>query len=383
MIIIALTVAGCSGLSGKDMLPRDTSFSTFSGNGPFLIKEGDKTVFSSPGATDYVAVMERTDAPDDKVIVYRSANILREDRYQFGWTRTNITDLKNGISIQYSGLPRHRETLIISGSAKSRGTTVYLGKGEDTVLDEKCHIWSFDGADRYGDKCLTDDGIVLWQKNYDRGGSIERHYRAVSLVRRALGRDELSVPVDLLEWPTWMAPLDPDAEHGPNDQVILYGRNAWNGASKAQMIRRLGDNIATWKWEQRNLRQMLLKWPGAMVRFDSDEDGVPLELAISRTGGSLLYSPSKWEAENPRKSEFIRGYSCSWRTTIRASEGDTRECRTANGMLLKNADRYISQVTELTAASASVGKLTEADFRPPAKWLTLGFWATSIVSSQK
>jgi len=51
-------------------------------------------------------------------------------------------------------------------------------------------------------------------------------------------------------------------------------------------------------------------------------------------------------------------------------------------MLLKNADRYISQVTELTAASASVGKLTEADFRRPAKWLTLGFWATPI-SSQK
>lgn len=168
MIIIALTVAGCSGSSGKDMLPRDTSFGTFSGNGPFLIKEGDKTAFSSPGATDYVAVMERTDAPDDKVIVYRSANILREDRYQFGWTHTNITDLKNGISIQYSGLPRHRETLIISGSAKSHGSTVYLGKGEDTVLDEKCHIWSFDGTDQYSDKCLTDDGIVLWQKNYDR-----------------------------------------------------------------------------------------------------------------------------------------------------------------------------------------------------------------------
>ncbi|EZP71549.1 hypothetical protein BV96_02286 [Sphingomonas paucimobilis] len=375
LVLIAFALSGCSDSallrSDASTLTRDPKFAVFVGEGPFVINGPDEARFISPASVDYVAVMENAEVPNEKVTVYRSANFLREDLSQNGQAYTRISDLKSGASFRFAGDRDDPRSLAFRGAVSARPTKAYPTRGSDNVLGERCQIWAFDRHPEYSDMCLTMDGIILWRKQYRPGGTVERFDKAVTLTRRAIRSAELSFPTDLLKWSTWMANSQFDRSDRPNDEVVLEGRDGWSGGRKMQIIRRLGANASISESDSQGMRQRL-NWAAFDIRFYRDKFGNPVELTINPTGIDARVPPAAWVV--PTKYEIVRGYRCGWREAMRHSEGETNECRSSNGMLLKSTSRYVGSITELAARSISIGNLTKDDFRPPAAWLTIGTW---------
>lgn len=386
LIVIVLALSGCDGSSifeyGSSTLVRDVKFEVFKGEGTFILHESSDFVISSPASVDYTALMESVGGEivnkgRINIRVFRSSNYVRQDFYQYGLSSSTISDLKSGASYRLWNEHNERTRLLAYGPLKSQSVTVYKTKRRDKILGENCDIWSFDKPPIYSDKCLTSDGVVLWQKQFGKGGTVAQFYRAVSLTRRPVKSDEI-LPSDLRNWDSWVG-KDVEPASLPNDKVVLQGLD-WRGGWNMRVIRRLGENISD-KASDRNGARWTMKWRGADILFQADERGNPLELRISRADTNPQAVDLITNSQAVIGSESIQNYKCFWRE-MSHSEGHYRECRSLGGILLKSSYLYISDLMQLTARSVSVGALTEDDLRPPSNWLKFGFWTKPIVEIQ-
>lgn len=359
---------------GASSFVRDARYEIWPKDKVIHFRQPANAIFATPAAVDYVAVMEGQGWEKRrgyKVTVYRSANLVREDIVENGREHTSISDMKSGASTSFSGSEAARRGFSVWGAVTASPVEVRQTDRTDKVLGEQCTVWSFYRDPVTHEKCLTMDGVILWQKQIGSGGSEISESRIVSLTRRRVEPDEIAIPRDLLDWSRWLDAGDGKRGSQPNDAVILEGKE-WNGRSVQQTIRRLGHIESVSDASGEKLRQRVM-WSNATISFEQDEKGNFKTLNVHRIEAGL--PPSMWSAHRPLIGyDALLGRRCGWRVTIGGSEGDTRECRTSDGLLLKSSDRYISSVGSLAAKSITVGRVSESDLIPPRDWLDMTNW---------
>lgn len=353
---------------------RDARYEVWPKDKVIHFRQPANAIFATPAAVDYVAVMEGQGwekRRNYKIKVYRSANLVREDVVENGRDHTSISDMKSGASISFSGSEAARRGFSVWGAVTASLVEVRQTNQTDQVLGEQCTVWSFYRDPVTHEKCLTRDGVILWQKQIGAGGGEISEARVVSLTRRRVKPDETAIPRDLLDWSRWLDAGDGKRRLQPNDQVILEG-NEWNGRGVRQTIRRLGPIVSVSDASGEKLRQRVI-WSNATISFEQDEKGNFKTLNVYRTEARL--PSSKWSAHRPLIGyDTLLGRRCGWRVTVDASEGDTRECRTSDGLLLKSSVRYVSSVGYLAAKSITVGRVSQSDLIPPRDWLDMTNW---------
>ncbi len=386
MAILVIPLAACDSSllfqhQSASSFVRDARYEAWPKGNMIHFRQPANAIFAAPGGADYVAVMEGRGWQERRgyrVTVYRSANLVKEDIVEDGREHTSISDIKSGASISFSGSEGARRGFFVWGAVTASPVEVRWTGRTDQVLGERCSVWSFFRDPVTQEKCLTSDGVTLWQKQIGFRGSGISESRIVSLTRRKVRPDEIAVPRDLLNWSTWLDADDGKRGSLPNDLVVLEGTE-WNGQAVQQTIRRLGRIEAVSDASGERVRQRVM-WTNATVSFEQDAKGNFKTLSVHKAKAGL--PPSMWSAHRPLIGhDALLGRRCGWRVTIDASEGDMRECRTPDGLLLKSSDRYISSVGHLAAKSITVGRISESDMVPPGEWLDVATW-TKIADNE-
>ncbi|HUI96025.1 MAG TPA: hypothetical protein VLX44_09755 [Xanthobacteraceae bacterium] len=247
-----------------------------------------------------------------------------------------------------------------------------------TLIGETCTVWTVlhspktvlsalhPDSDSVELSCVTDDGIELWHKL--AGGHVESAFvEATHIERRPVAADEVRVPSELLMLNWWQSggtapagnPTIPDYETVMTDAM---------DPSFAVRVTRRHDR---WDYVDETIsgkHTLTVTSPTLLLRFSSDAVRASQRLFITKGRPNMLSGI----VPEPRKStEQWLGESCDWYTTVPWPEGGQRQCRTADGLVLKEWHLF---GVNFVATRVTRRPLDTNDVTPPAEILDPTSW---------
>jgi len=187
---------------------------------------------------------------------------------------------------------------------------------------------------------------------------------------------EVHPPADRLDLKSWLAtPSDaaPPSTWLGDVTVVMQGGEGMQGDQHTRTVRRhypwtytedrYGDG-----WRRLSFRNETQQLD---IRFESNPAGEPATLTIDkrlRVSSSATYKPP-----DSGRMETVLGELCSWSVTFVDRHGHTNECRTADGVVLKETGTGLWH-RELIAVELSRSAIILGAVRPPPSIFTLATW---------
>lgn len=155
--------------------------------------------------------------PAPHAITMRSDRAEVQILHREDWTRTE-RHADGGTHIHMTGPAGHAYTVMLT--ADGAPTSMQLFRNDapqqeatrtgaaDTVLGERCEIWSIPPPrDSFHMSstlsCIASDGIALWHGSNSEDGTLTIYSRAVAIERRSPAWEEFSFPQRALDWSYW------------------------------------------------------------------------------------------------------------------------------------------------------------------------------------
>jgi hypothetical protein len=243
----------------------------------------------------------------------------------YGQVETNLVSFRRGDPLITAPI-RHRQAT-----------------GEQNMLaDEPCARWRVSerhGASRIQTRqgCTTPDGIDLWNAAPGAEPPLTVH-----LERRAVSEIEVTPPLALFDLRAWSLPSLPTSlQDSSGDFEILLARTSQLKDFRSPR-RRAFFKSGVWggsriQSEGRTFGNAAASSPAGVLSIAYEVRAGHLQtMSISRhpaRAQGSADSPPTWPKLPP--DERVLGESCAWRAPAPVAEEDTRECRTADGAILK------------------------------------------------
>lgn len=324
--------------------------------------------FMTPVAVDHTAEMTvQTSYRSDTatIRIYRSGSHQREDGNSADRSASNYGDGASGRSWT---VVRNAAGSLLSLTIEKRSSlfipTITETEDTDTVLGERCRVWRSKYPESYSElNCITEDGILLWQKTLYTSGDEMQSARIVSLIRRHVKASEVKVPAAALElssysqWPQGSNIL-------PNDEVMLRGdASRWSTGGLLILNMRLG---ALRILDTRTAE-------GRAVRYLSSDYSLSVEEAKDGTLNRLDLSPRPASMDAASEGQLIDGGAtilgepCQlYDMAVGVADYGEAQCRTSDGLMLQKAMSNRGWHSRATAIKITRGKLHRRDITPPA-----------------
>jgi hypothetical protein len=309
--------------------------------------------------------------------------VYRTTDYFLGNVSLQISGPGNGFDDRmYVGLKLHPQEIGWDTEPSNTGK-------RETFLGESCTVWSaghaklsYLGSQLEKLSCLTDDGIELWSRFVGKYG-VTLSSEATSIERRPVTVDEVRPPQNLLALGWWDNEEAKASLFHPDFEAVLEVRNgmptlAGVGGPITRTIRR----HYPWTYIEdkdggilRRLaithayRRMELSFVGPGGRGDAESS-----LMIWRRP-SAEQSVSGIKPKDMGHSETILGEECRWFDLMPGiADAGSAECRTNDGIPLKQSTWSRGGGTVATAISLARRPLALDDVRPPKDMLSLDRW---------
>lgn len=334
------------------------------------------STFTKPGWTRYVVPNEgnytitlANKLENSTIKVIRSGDKIREETTRNGKIAIVIADLKTGLSYQYSYLPDGRyEQLSIMGPSESEHYSIRMTKEMGSGRGESCGVWEvpYGNTGIVEKDCLTVDGVLLWQKIFDRPDHELQVSETTTIDRSPVNPKDLIVPSNLLQissWGDWSRKTD-----GPNNEVLLQSTAQENQPETMLRIKKMGTYQMS-QFKDRMYSGESYTGDGVTISITKTPAGVLKRVEVKRSdridfGEGVLIEP-----ERTRK---VHGETCKdFNMALHVTDYTQTDCKTDDGILLeRESTSWGAQRPTLTATSLSRNKLTIKDVAPPSDILT-------------
>jgi hypothetical protein len=331
----------------------------------------------------------RPDVPDHIVIMVEHAGHPQEERtrtvmHRGMWSRVETAGARPTIGYFTDGEaiavrvdrappgPVGTASFVRNGLAGLWDTTPRNTGQRQTVLGETCSVWE---TLRARDvplaklSCVTDDGIELsykWVSKY-----VQSSGEAVRVERRPLADADVQPPRDLFTWSWWTAgqPTSEPATAGFDYETVMRQPNG----DGVRVTRRHGPWSHVDESETRMRRSVVVTSPGLRLQYWELRDGARQEMTILRLPPSAPQQAPSAKALN--QSEKVLGETCDWFDTMPGmADAGQAQCRTADGIVLKESNFGRGYRSELVATRLSRRPVTLDEAMPPAELLAPKFW---------
>jgi hypothetical protein len=350
--------------------------------------------------------MPVANAPDHVVIMttqsFGRESGRRTHTHHGGWTR--VDEIERGRpATRYFG---HAESILVqmardasdasSSFSVRRGDEIvtYLNRdrfktGETrTILGETCHVWNVQRATNINLvwlSCVTDDGIELWRAAVGVSGYISAS-TATRIERRAVAPGDVRPPVEALDLRAWNEAPDltgktPPGSPGDYEVVIEpLSEGGIHSAGLTRIVRRhhpwisIDDRRAD---GQRNLT-VRNEASGLSIAIETDPKIGLHQVRIYKFPPPPADQAKSLGAATPvalDRSETVLGETCRWFDVMpNASDAGLHECRTADGIVLK--ELRITRGTHLPSVATRLTRRPVAltEVLPPADMLAPRSW---------
>jgi hypothetical protein len=348
-----------------------------------------------------------------------------------GWSR--IDEVENGRrTTDYFG---HAGSIALSMARGNSGEYVHLSifreldkqeekywdrsrfkTGERKVfLGESCEVWNvLRDRDRRPASvrltklsCITDDGIELWREvtsgYQDYAGQwiqpLTSSMEAVKIERRAVQPSEVHPPADLLELKSWVDLLDtsppvamPLAERADFETVMEASQDLSKAGKLTRTTRRRVSWIYTESMRGDGSRTIIIANEASGLRFRVEIDAANvLKRLIIRRGApnSDLRAPEPlgagriepalgricwWLHMHCGVKESVLGEQCEWFNMTTVGTADRRQCRTHDGIVLKEVEWSSFNEQRLVAVRLQRRDVALSEVLPPGQMLTRRNW---------
>jgi hypothetical protein len=348
-----------------------------------------------------------------------------------GWTR--IDEIENGRgTTDYFG---HAGSIALSVTRGDSGEYVHLSifrrldqqeakywdsnrfkTGERKIfVGESCEVWNVlrDRERRPGSvrmtrlSCITDDGIELWREvtsgYQDYTGQwiqpLTSSMEAIKIERRAVRPSEVHPPADLLELKSWVNLLDPSppvampfAERADFETVMEAAQDLSRAGKLTQTTRRRVPWVYTESMRGDGNRTVRIANEASGLRFRVEVDAAnELKRLIIHRGapGSDLRAPEPvgadrietvlggicwWLQVQCGAKESVLGEQCQWFTMTTVGTADRRQCRTHDGIVLKEVEGSSLYEQRLVAVRLQRRGVALSEVLPPSYVLARKNW---------
>lgn len=343
----------------------------------------------APAATAHVANYEKRyeGSIERRDVVMRAGNWIRSDRTTARHTTIHHSHMESATSFSFSrnaggqieGIRVARDAAALPYYRMRRTATGRRGRR----LGEPCWVWKITDVEPLTPSewlsCETQDGIQLWVREQSReGGDLFQERRATRMRRRPVPPDEIRPPADffalasLPDGPAWSEP-------GPDFRVVLESDSVSGGGPGRQIVQRRGAFRSHDSQDEDGGRRLALGHGAFSIAYEEEPGGRPLRLHVDRMlDDNSVVIGGDWIPIEGREPETILGERCRWmRWTIIVSHYRRVECRTEDGIVLQTDVQSMAGRTVYRATSLSRRRLTSADFRLPARALSLSGWGAT------
>lgn len=339
-----------------------------------------------PTEVDYVVTMNFVSGPSKGVItVTHHAGWLRVDRtissITIPRTTTTYYGRKDKVSVQLHTSTDGETVSIYSGTYDPLAH--YRPTGErQTYLGEQCSVWKYDlGETTQRLKCVTDDGIEVWDRFISTHKQGQTYFEATKIERRMVDKTEVYPPRHVLDLEYWLKLKSPKA--GPlfqlSAEVVLEHIET---PSWSKIVRQIGP----WYFRLERQNDVI-----SSLRIVDLSAGFNLQYSQIVSGGKMLQISSRPPADHKvafpflsahetGENETLLGEECKWFDMARGwIDVNHFQCLTSDGVLLKekgwgygsktNANTPPSEATKLTRGAVKLD-----DIMPPKELLLRSTW---------
>jgi hypothetical protein len=247
------------------------------------------------------------------------------------------------------------------------------------LLGEACTVWSVK-RERGGRgaklSCVTDDGIELWRRYVDVSLGPIIAAEATRIERRPMAASEVEPPRELFMLSWWLdGATVPTATAPPTDYETVMRQIGGRRHDLVRMTRRHDAWTYVEETADDQWRELRVEAPTLEFRFAA---------ADTRWHWPQRLDIYKWPPEHHRlylddkardKHDTMLGERCGWfeMFSFGALSGQ-HQCRTADGIVLKEKNFGFDSDDELVATRLSRRPLTLDEVTPPADLLAPKFW---------
>jgi hypothetical protein len=344
---------------------------------------------AAPEVADHVAtfVIGYGRSVERRDVVRRSGDWIRSDRTADGHTTIHHSHLGSGTSFSYArGADGGIEAIRVARDADaSPYYRMHRARTErvDRLRGEVCRVWRTTDVGALTSSewlsCETSDGIQLWiVEQWRETGEVVLRSRAATVARRPVPSEEVRPPADFFaigsfpEGPAWTEP-------GPDYRVVLESASAPGGGRGRQIIQRRGVFRSRDFQDEDGGRRLALGHGAFTIFYEEEPGGRPISLRVNRMrDDDIVDIGGEWVPIEGREPETILGEVCRWmRSTVVASHYRLVECQTEDGLVLQTDEQSMAGHIVYRATSISRHRLAPADFRLPARALSLSGWGVT------
>jgi len=338
-----------------------------------------------PNVPDYVATVF--------VKLYHGPTFQEVRTHHSGWTRVDGSfDQRAYRSTSYFGpgalfvtfarepsaqVEGHDRLHIMRGPAMAhlvRSGDLPFKTGErQTLLGESCEIWNLSSRrlvrpDAKHLSCVTPDGIELWsgvENNILPGTSFE----TTAINRRRVEPGEVRPPSDRLDLKSWLTmPSGAARPSGSPGDVTVVMQSGFKTLAdqriQTRTVRRHYPWIYTEDVDGKGWRR--LRFMNEVERldivFESSAAGEPMRLSIHKA----LRDFANHKPPDTSRTEAVLGELC-FLSEERYREGSSSQCRTTDGLVLKQASSDLAESYDLVAIKLDRSPVDlDAVLPPPA-----------------
>jgi hypothetical protein len=331
------------------------------------------------GVPDYIVTMVGRD---------RNSEITRTIAHHDRWTRVDTIDgqihitgyFARGGTTEIEIMHRRSDQAAAGSFMRRAGQRQSLSHaagntGErQTRLGETCTVWSVRGDFASAEQsCVTDDGIEL---RSSRTGFVAE---ATRVERRPVAASEVEPPRELLTLGWWLdGATVPDITAAAMDYETVLRPVGRTRLDQVRTTRRhdpwtyVDETIRDQRNEVGQWHQLRVSSATHQFIFSETDKGARLDIIKSLR----QFSASSAVDEALNEHDALLGERCDWfDTTHGVMDGGQRQCRTADGVVLKEQNYgFGSSYWALEAARLSRRPLTLDEVMPPANLLDPKSW---------
>jgi hypothetical protein len=248
-----------------------------------------------------------------------------------------------------------------------------------TLLGEDCEVWNLSKALARPDarrlSCVTPDGIELWSRIENDilpGTSFE----TTAIMRKPVAPDEVRPPADRLDLESWLTTPKgvPAPSNSPGDVTVI-------------MQSRIKAN-QDWQVQTRTIRRHY-PWTytedvdgkgGRKITFNNEVDRLGIVFQSNATGDPVQLSITKalrafvdQKLPDSGRTETILGETCIV-SEEHFREGNSNQCRTADGVMLKDATSDHGAMYDLVAVKLDRAPVDLDAVLPPPRLFMRATW---------
>jgi hypothetical protein len=247
-----------------------------------------------------------------------------------------------------------------------------------TLLGETCTVWDMQRTRDTGlaqVSCLTDDGIELWRKYVSPSYGEHLVAEATHVERRPVTADEVRPPRELLSlaWWTRSGPGSSMAPTGPDYETVMRGVSL-HDVSDTRTVRRHHPWIYVEETAGTERRRLTITnvATGLRLEFRINDAMVVDQLSITR---QPAYDASTKPWLPAHEHDEVLGESCQWfDSPFVATDFGIRECRTIDGVTLKEDTWSRSGSGKFAAVQVARRSIENREVAPPAEIVDPKYW---------